>query len=133
VDGGARVSVESVLANASLVKGFLVPIFYDEHTSRSALGPTDFAKVRDGYACARCLAEYTTYLVRCPVCSHERDLAADLEAPDPLQVDHLREREHTQGMDSPAPRGFDEFMADVNADPDIDHTTLKKLGPRRRK
>lgn len=131
-------SIESVLANRSLVKGFLVPIFYDEHSSQSALGPEDFQKVVGGYACAKCLAEYTTYLVRCPICQHQRDLAADLEAPDDLHVDHLRERETTEGQNlggdprTGKPRTFDDLMADISKNSDIDHVALSKLKPRRR-
>lgn len=125
-------SVESVIANAGLTKGFLIPIFYDEFTMKSALRPDDFAKVRDGYACARCLAEYVTYLPTCPVCSHQRDLAADLEAPDELHVDHLKERRDTEGIDSGKPRTFDDLMRDVNASADIDHIPLSKLMPTRK-
>jgi hypothetical protein len=125
-------SIESVVANASLVKGFLIPIFYDEHSSKSALGREDFLKVRDGYACAKCLAEYVTYLPTCPVCGHQRDIAEDLEAPDDLHVDHLREREATEGIDSGRARTFDDFMADVKKNADIDHIPLSKMKPRRR-
>lgn len=125
-------SVESVLASKSLIRGFLVPVFYDENGGGSALGHDDFCKVRDGYACAACLAEYTTYLVRCPVCGHMRDLAADLQAPDPLHEDHLAERVRTEGMDVGAVQGFDEFMQGVEANKDIDHVPLSKLKPRKR-
>lgn len=126
-------SVESVIANAGLVRGFLKPIFFDENSMKSALGPDDFAKVRDGYACAKCLAEYVTYLPTCPVCAHQRDLAADLEAPDDLHVDHLRERRDTEGIDSGKARTFDDLMRDVNANSDIDHIPLSKLMPTRKK
>lgn len=126
-------SVESVIANRGLVKGFLVPIFYDEHSASSALTTEDFGKVRDGYACAKCLAEYVTYLVRCPVCGAHRDVAADLVAPDPLHGDYLRERVETEGMDTGAPAGFDEFMRAVESNPDVDHIPLSKLKKRRRK
>jgi len=124
-------SVETLLANRSLIKGFLVPIFYDEFGRGSALNSDDFGKVRDGYACAFCLCEYTMYLVRCPVCQHERDVAADLEAPHQDHVDHLRERQ--SGMDSPVARGFDEFMRSVEQDDRIEQIPVKKLLPRRRK
>lgn len=126
-------SVEQILQNKSMVKGFLVPLFYDEHGRGSALTTHDFAKVRDGYACAKCLAEYVTYLATCPVCGHQRDLAADLQAPDPLHGAHLLERQTTEGMDTGTPNNFDDFMRGVNANPDIDHTTLSKLKPRRRR
>lgn len=142
---GCAVSVESIVANKGLIKGFLSPIFYEEMSGRSGLGPVDFAKVRDGYACAQCLCEYTTYLVRCPVCGWERDLARDLEAPPELWVDNLREHDRIQreaeaerfdrhgnqvaGPAQAAPASFEELMRRVNADPDIDKVPIKKLGP----
>lgn len=126
-------SIEEVIQNKGLIRGFLKPIFYDEWGRSSALTTEDFRKVRDGYACAKCLAEYVTYLVRCPVCGAQRNVEADLIAPDPLEAAHLLERDRTEGMDTGAPRGFDEFMEGVNANPDIDHVPLSKLKPRRRR
>ena len=32
------------------------------------LGPEDFRKVQEGYACDRCLEEWTTWIPSCPVC-----------------------------------------------------------------
>ena len=125
-------SEQEIIANKGLIKGFLQPIFYDEYGRFSALSPQGFEKVRDGYACAKCLCEYTTYLVKCPVCGHERDLAADLEDARADHVAHLREEQRTEGMDTGAPRGFEEFMAEVNASKEIEHTTLSKLKKRRR-
>lgn len=124
-------SVDQIRQNASLIRGFLTPIFYDElgrPDQVTALSHTDFCKVRDGYACSRCLCEYTTYLVRCPVCGHERDLAADLAAPDPLHVEHLTERAVTEGTDTGVPRSFDQFMREIERSRDIDHVPLEKLG-----
>lgn len=126
-------SAESVIANKGLIKGFLTPIFYDEYGRFSALGPADFQKVRDGYACSKCLAEYTTYLVRCPVCKHERDVMADLEDPRAEHVNHLQDRAATEGQEVGVPRNFDEFMAGLRENKDVDHTTLSKLKARRRK
>jgi hypothetical protein len=133
MERGPDMSIESVIANKGLIKGFLIPIFYEEHSSKSALGPDDFRKVVEGYACAKCLCEYTMYLVRCPACGHQRDLADDLEAPDDLHVEHLRERRDTEGVDSGKPRTFDDLMADVNANKDIDHVPLSKLMPTKKK
>ena len=122
-------SIESVLASQSLIKGFLVPVFYDEHGRGSALDTEGFEKVRQGYACAYCLCEYTMYLVRCPVCQRERDITRDLEAPHQDHVDHLRERQG--GMDTAVPQGFEEFMRSVNADENIEKIDVKKLLPKR--
>lgn len=127
-------SVDTVIANRNLVKGFLCPIFYNENGTGSALTDDDFQKVKEGYACALCLAEYVMYLARCPVCGHERDLAKDLADPDPLHGQHLIERQETEGLDvGGGAQGFDDFMLQVNANRDIDHTTLSKLKPRGRK
>lgn len=126
-------SASEIIANKGLVKGFLKPVFYDEYSSSSALTTGDFEKVRDGYACARCLAEFVMYLVKCPVCGHERDLAADLEAPNREHVAYLEEKRDTDGMDTGVPAGFDEFMRSVEQNPDIDHIPLSKLKKRRRR
>lgn len=126
-------SASEIIASKGLIRGFLRPIFYDEHSASSALTTEDFEKVRAGYACAACLAEFVMYLARCPVCGHERDVEQDLQAPDPLHVSHLRDREATEGMDVGAPRGFDEFMADVEANPDVDQIRLSQLKKRRRR
>jgi len=124
-------SVESIIANKGLIKGFLTPIFFDELRNDAMLSPDDFGKVRDGYACAICLVEYVMFLPKCPVCGHQRDLAMDLrQAPKPW-MDHLRERHDTEGVDTGRPRTFDDFMAEINKDKDVDHTTLSKLRPSR--
>lgn len=141
-------SVESIVANKGLIKGFLSPLFYEEGTGRSGLGPVDFGKVRDGYACAQCLCEYTTYLVTCPVCGWQRDLARDLEAPPEIWVDNLREHDRIQreaqaerfdrhgnlvaGRAEGAPATFEDLMRRVNADPNIDQVPMSKLRPSRK-
>jgi hypothetical protein len=125
-------SIDSILENKSLIKGFLTPIFQDELRGDAMLSPDDFGKVRDGYACAACLCEYVMFLVTCPVCGHARDLAMDLrDAPKPW-MDHLHERETTEGQDLGKARTFDDFMADVNKNPDIDHTSISKIMPSKR-
>lgn len=130
--GRGPVSVETIQGSRSLIKGFLKPIFYEEHTGRSGLGPADFEKVRAGYACARCLCEFTTYLPRCPVCGLERDLARDIEEAPPLWNDHLKERA-APPQEPFVPRDFDAFMRDVEKDPDVDHAHIRSLMPRRRR
>lgn len=123
-----------MIQNRGLIKGFLCPIFYEEHGNQSALSDTDFRKVKDGYACALCLAEYVMYLAKCPVCGHVRDIAKDLAAPDPLHGDHLRARQDTEGQDvGGGAQNFDDFMLEVNANRDIDHAKLSALMPSKRR
>ncbi len=125
-------SIESVKENLNLVDGFLTPLFFNEVTGQSALGPEDFQRVVEGYACAACLAKYKIYLVQCPLCGHCRDLASDLEAPLQDHVDHLKERDRTEGMDTGGGAGFEEFMRSVNSNPDVDTTHISKLMKRKK-
>jgi len=128
-------SQADIQANLSLVKGFLKPHFYDEHMrpdQPTALSHTDFCKVRDGYACSRCLAEYTTYLPTCPVCGWQRDVAQDLKPPDPEHEDHLRRLRDTEGMDvGGMVNSFDEFMRSLEQKRDVEPIPLEKLAPRK--
>lgn len=61
--------------------GFLVPIYWEygpDGNPRYGLGPEDFRKVQQGYACPACLADFGgLYRVRCPVCTLERDVERD--------------------------------------------------------
>jgi hypothetical protein len=92
------------------LKGFLVPIFTKDLPNGqrlNGLGPDDYQKVKEGYACPECLAEFVTYLVTCPVCRYKRDPDRDiLEAPR-IWTDHLANRESAPSLD---PRDFDEAM-----------------------
>jgi hypothetical protein len=95
------------------IKGFLVPIFSKdlENGQRlNGLGPDDYQKVMEGYACPECLAEYVTYLVTCPVCRYQRDPTRDILDAPRIWTDHLANRENP-----PPPveaRDFDTAMAD---------------------
>lgn len=79
----------------SQVKGFLVPIFMqdDPATGRrmNGLSPRDFEKVKAGFACAECLAEFDHYTITCPVCGRTRDFARDVQEAPQLWKDHLRD------------------------------------------
>lgn len=77
------------------VKGFLVPVFQEKAPDGRFLNGLDeisFAKVRAGYACADCLAEFDKYTAVCPVCGLSRDVEADVKEAPRLWTEHLRER-----------------------------------------
>jgi len=38
----------------------------------------DFDRVKDGYACPRCLLKFNTHRTSCPLCPWERDLSRDI-------------------------------------------------------
>ena len=107
----------------ALVDGFMIPVFHDPLTGMNGLAPADFARVRHGYGCAKCLAKYKTYLVRCPVCGLERDVLRDFEEAPDLWVEHLHDR-HKGETERTRPLTFDEFMAEVARDPDIERVKL---------
>ena len=89
----------------------------------NGLGPADFARVRQGHGCPKCLAMFNTYIPNCPVCGYERDILADIKEAPAHWVDHLKDRE-MEGRQGGTPVSFDEFMAEVNRDPDIEHRKL---------
>lgn len=66
----------------------LKPIYAQEdlRTGRMlwGLGPEDYRKVQQGYACPKCLEDYNgVYMISCPVCGHTRDVSQDfLETPE---------------------------------------------------
>lgn len=117
-------------AGYSAVKGFLVPVFRDELTGMNGLARPDFDKVRAGYACADCLAEFTHYLPKCPICGLERDVAKDIAAPREDWDAHLRERER---RDAPATvaRSADDALRDLFNPANVEQIPLSKLKPKR--
>lgn len=108
-----------------LVVGWMEPVFKrtDPISGEilNGLAPSDFQRVRSGYGCPRCLAVFKTYLVRCPVCRFIRNIEDDIVAPPQHWVDHLKDRET---YETGKPLTFDEFMAEVARDPDIEKQRL---------
>ena len=108
-----------------LVVGWMEPVFTREDPITghvlNGLGPQDFHRVRSGYGCPKCLAIFRTYLVQCPVCHFVRDIEEDIVAPPQHWVDHLEDR---KSYASGTPLSFDDFMREVNADPDIEKRRL---------
>lgn len=116
-----------VAAINELVTGWMVPVFKrtDPFNGRvlNGLGPDDFQRVQAGYGCPDCLAVFKTYLAVCPACGFTRNVADDVEAPPADWVAHLEDRRNGTGPANPL-ASFDEFMAEVNADRDIEHRRL---------
>jgi len=111
----------------ALCDGFMTPIFQELPPGGgeplNGLGPEDFARVRHGYGCPRCLAKFKTYLVECPVCHYLRDVERDFREAPQLWIDHLNER-HKGETEKTRPLTFDEFMAEVAKDPGVEKVKL---------
>lgn len=110
-----------------LVVGWMVPLMKrtDPHTGEvlNGLGPQDFARVRAGHGCPKCLAKFDTYLPICPVCGYERNILADVQEAPQHWVDHLADR-HAEDQQGGTPVSFDEFVGEVLTDSDIEHRQL---------
>lgn len=111
------------------VKGFLVPIFRSED-GLNGLGPADFEKVRSGYACANCLAEFDVYTLKCPLCGLERDLAADIQEAPQLWVDDILD--HNQDRTPYTTPSHNPFAEGARLPDDIETVSISKLKPSKR-
>jgi len=124
----------------ALTEGWLKPIF-EEHDPvtgrllRAGLSAEDFERVRLGYACPECLVRFRTYLTRCPVCGHERDLGRDIVEAAEGWKDHLKTRaEAEQGLlPAEKPPSMDKVLYEIASDPDVEHAPVRKLKSRRRR
>lgn len=116
----------------SVVVGFLVPYYTDSATGKHTFdNPEDFEKVRLGYACAFCLAEFTHYMAVCPLCGNERDVSRDMgETPADLQ--QYYDAANGPGEKTVA-RTMPEAIRALMGDSDVEHVPLSQLKPRRRK
>lgn len=111
----------------SQVKGFLRAELVDEATGMAGLRPAEFEKVRTGHACARCLAEFFHYTVRCPVCGLERDIAADIrEAPKPWLE---RDRELAKPTHKTRVATAEDALRRAATSPDVERIPVRKLRP----
>lgn len=111
-----------------VVVGWMIPVMKrtDPATGEvlNGLGPADFARVRAGHGCPKCLAMFNTYIPVCPVCRYERNVMADIQDRAPQHwVDHLKDR-YDEDQRGGTPVSFDEFMGEVLKDPDIEHRQL---------
>src|SRR5262245_53278781 len=109
------------------VKGFLVPVFVGTQENGEPLNGLDaegFELVRQGYACAKCMAVFDTYTVSCPVCHTTRDVGADIAEAPALWQQHLNER----NQDEPTPRApIDPMKAilTLGQDPNVEQIQLR--------
>ena len=128
--------MDNATAIRSQVKGFLVPVFTDQdpNTGRQRNGLTydDFEKVRTGYACADCLAEFSTYTVTCPVCGLSRNVAYDLGTAPDLWNQHYAERNSDEPVEKPPVVNPLEGIRAIQKDPNVEQIPLSKLRKRRR-
>lgn len=119
------------------ITGFAIPIFRkeDPRTGRmlNGLGPSDYQRVLDGYGCPDCLAQWAMYLAACPLCGWQRDIANDVQEAPQLWVDHLRDRNDPTAGILPTQTRIEQALKEIHEDPDVEHTTMSKLKPRRRK
>lgn len=113
-----------------LIRGFLIPTYTDPRTNQHTFdSPADFEKVRLGYACACCLAEFTTYMPVCPLCRNERDVAADLrETPADLQAYY--DEANGPGERTVA-RSMEETIRELIGSGEVEQVPLRGLRPSR--
>jgi hypothetical protein len=112
--------------------GFLTSEYTDERTNTHTFSSVeDFEKVRLGYACAACLAEFTTYVPVCPLCGNERDVLADL-AETPADVQAYWDEATGPSPGKTVPRPMHEVIEEIVAGgADMDHIPIKGLKPSR--
>jgi hypothetical protein len=115
----------------TLIDGFLVPIFQQEGPNGrmlNGLGPDDYQRCVEGYACPDCLARYRTYLATCPVCGWTRNVQNDVERPPELWVRHLEDRANPKvGVRMPTQARIEAALRDIHEDPEIEQIPLSKL------
>lgn len=115
------------------LKGFLKPFSHDYSNPAQLLNglvPSDFEKVRLGYACAHCLAEFSTYIAACPLCGEKRDIAKDIQQGPSVWQDDFQDL--TTGGEKTVARTAEEAIRDLQASPDVEHIPLEGLKRRNR-
>jgi hypothetical protein len=125
-------SLADRIADMNTTNGFLVPVYAEDplpgREVTYALTPTDMEKVRQGYACPACLADFGQfYRAVCPMCQHVRDVNADFAEAPQMWIDHLAER-NGPATTTRAP-SIDDAIARVMRDPNVEHATTKQLRP----
>ncbi len=117
--------------NAAGFRGFLIPYAHDPYTNTYTFdNPHDFEKVRLGYACAKCLADYAMYTPVCAFCGNKRDVNTDLaQTPEIIQSDY---DEASVGGEKTVARSPDEALRAIMGDPNIEHIPLSGLKRRNR-
>jgi len=114
------------------VTGFIEPVFIGvapDGKTLNGVGPEDWQRIQEGYACGECLAMFNTFTLQCPVC-HTNRLDVPMNVPAPQDwIDHLKERENP----SPKPplRSPLEAIYGVKDDPDVEQVPVAKLRRKR--
>jgi hypothetical protein len=115
----------------SVVKGFLIPCYTDERTGTHTFDdPEAFEKVRQGYACASCLAEFHHYMPVCPLCGNERDVAQDLRETPKMWQEHYDEANSPGERTETVP--MHETIQQLLASKEVEQIPLKGLRPSKR-
>lgn len=122
---------------ASLITGFLTPVYSEEIRlpdgsirHNHGLTRADFDRVMTGYACGECLATTDTYTETCPACGLARQDVANAQQTPELWQQAFNER-NNDTTPYATPRSFDDFMADVLSDGDVERIQLSDLRPSR--
>lgn len=131
----------------SVVTGFLTPTYVaiDDYGRplNAFSSPEDIKRIQAGYACGDCCATFASFQLKCPVCHLPLNVTGQMtDAPADWQSHY---DDHNYGGDAiptlgpggraaldepaPTPRTIDEFIAAVQADSDIDQTSMKGLMP----
>lgn len=112
----------------SAVKGFLIPFYTDPVTGVHTFEDREsFEKVRLGYACASCLAEFHHYLAVCPVCGNARDVGRDLrETPSEWQSHY---DEASGPGERTVARSTREAVSELTGSVEVEHIPISGLKP----
>ena len=132
------IATEKISQLDSILVGFAIPIFRKEGPDGrwlNGLGPEDWQRVIDGYGCPDCLAQFRMWVASCPLCGWVRGVGSDVQQAPDYWTQHLRDRaDESYGVaEMPTQAKIEQALRDIHNDPDVEHTTMRKLKPRRRK
>ncbi len=113
------------------VSGFLCPAMQTDNGRGGVLNVftdiDDVRRIEAGHACGNCCATFYSFQLVCPVCKKHLDVTrARQDAPQDLR-DYVKGR----GPEASPFRGasFDDAMADVLSDPDVENVRMSQLKP----
>lgn len=119
---------------AELIKqvcvGFEIAEYSDElRNVHTFSDPAAFERIRSGYSCASCLARFNTYMVRCPLCGNERDVAADIQET-AAETQAYWDEANSPGEKTVARPAHEAIRALIDS-AELEQVPLKKLRPPR--